>query len=222
MIDTLLSQLAPHLCCGCRFEGTLLCDNCKYDITSEPYVLCVACGTFPSDSSGICVHCQVSYSRAWCVGDRLDSLRALIEQYKFHRAKQAYQSLAAVLDETLPDLPRETIVVTVPTLASHIRQRGYDHAALIGREFARRRNLRTAAPIQRVTTTKQLGAGRKQRFEQAKHAFVCPALLSSNEPYLLIDDVVTTGATVEYAAQALLSAGATDVWVAAASRQPLI
>jgi len=221
MIDTLLSYIAPHLCCGCRIEGTLLCDNCKYDIISESYVRCIACGIEMSGGQGVCSACRTAYSRAWCVGDRRESLHLLIEQYKFYRTRQACQPLAGLLDTVLPDLPRETVIVPIPTLRSHVRERGYDHMALVGKKLAQTRGLTTSSILERVTNTKQLGAGRKQRFEQAKRAFVCRELSQVERPYLIIDDVVTTGATLEFAAKTLKSAGAKTVWVATISRQPM-
>jgi len=67
----------------------------------------------------------------------------------------------------------------------------------------------------------QRGAGRRTRTEQAKKAFQCATSLDPKAIYILVDDVITTGATVKYAAKTLLDAGASTVWVASISRQPL-
>ncbi|MNH40046.1 DNA utilization protein GntX [compost metagenome] len=67
--------------------------------------------------------------------------------------------------------------------------------------------------------TKQRDANRAVRAAQAKRAFKARSSTDSH-CYLLIDDVVTTGATIKYAAKALRDAGAKDVWVAAIARQP--
>ena len=201
--------------------GTLLCDNCKYDIISEPFAACVACGSGIGGMSGICARCTVPYQRAWCVADRRDQLQRLIGNYKFTNARASYMPLAGLLDARLPQLPTETVIVPVPTVSSHIRERGYDHMLLIARRFGRLRKLPVSTRLQRVTSTKQRAAGRRQRTEQAKVAFICRDQLDPTLTYLLIDDVITTGATVKYAAQALLNAGAQNVWVASISRQPL-
>lgn len=161
------------------------------------------------------------YRRAWCVADRRDHLERLINGYKFANTRAAYRPLAELLHARLPELPENTVIVPVPTVSSHIRQRGYDHMLLIARHFARLRRRSVATGLQRTTSTKQRGAGRKQRIDHAKAAFVCRAPLDSSHIYLLIDDVITTGATVHYAARALRDAGATTVWVASISRQPL-
>jgi len=148
-------------------------------------------------------------------------LERLINAYKFGNAKAAYRPLTQLLHERLPELPANTVVVPVPTVSVHIRQRGYDHMALIARRFAAQRHIPMSAILRRATSTKQRDASRSQRIAQAKVAFDCPAQLDSDKIYFLLDDVITTGATIRYAAQKLRDAGASDIWVAAVSRQPL-
>ncbi len=221
MLDTLLSFVAPHHCCGCGETGTLLCDNCKYDIMSEPFEACIACGKGLVSRNGLCGVCKVPYQRAWCVADRRDHLQRLIGNYKFTNARAAYMPLAQLLSDRLPELPAETVIVPIPTINSHIRQRGYDHMGLIARRLAHLRALSVDISLQRITNTTQRGSGMRERAKQAKAAFMCAKQLDDKKIYLLIDDVVTSGATVKYAAQTLLDAGASTVWVASISRQPL-
>ncbi len=221
MLDSLISTIAPHYCSGCDERGTLLCDNCKYDIVSEPYDICVNCQKRLAGASGICADCKVPYARAWCVADRRDQLQRLIGNYKFTNAGAAYKPLAGLLNDRLPELPANTIIVPIPTVSSHIRQRGYDHMLLIARHLAKQRGLKLSTVLKRTTSTKQRDASRSARIVQAKAAFVCPVPLLPDSTYLLIDDVVTTGATMRYAAQTLLDAGASAVWIATISRQPL-
>lgn len=221
MLDTVLSFVAPHHCSGCAISGTLLCDNCKYDIVSEPYSACGACGKGIARSNGICDKCTTPYARLWCVSDRRDQLQRLIGSYKFTNARAAYRPLADLLHEHLPELPEDTVVVPVPTVSSHIRQRGYDHMYLIARRFAKLRGLSLDTSLRRVTKTKQRSTSAKQRAMNAKTAFACDDSLNEGTTYLLIDDVITTGSTVKYASKVLLDAGASEVWVASVSRQPL-
>ena len=222
MIDELLAFVAPHHCYGCGKTGPLLCDNCKYNIVNEPYAQCVVCENPVTIRGAVCSRCRVPYQRAWCVGQREGELQRLIGGFKFQNTKQAYKPLAHLLHETLPQLPQDTIIVPVPTVPAHIRQRGYDHMLLVARHFGRLRGLRVEQVLKRTTGTSQRGSGRKQRAEQAKVAFACPGVLNSTVPYLLLDDVMTTGATLKYGAKALKDAGGKQVWVAAISRQPAL
>lgn len=219
MIEALLQHLAPHYCYGCGEIGAVICHNCKYDITEESFLVCLVC--VRPTKAGICSACRTSYERAWCVGDRSGVLAQVVDAYKFKRVRAAHQPLAELFDATVDSLPGDTVVVSVPTVRSHVRQRGYDHAGLIARRFAGMRGLRFASPLSRKSTTVQRGVSKRQRMEQAKDAFRCTGLLNPDIPYLLIDDIVTTNATLRYAAQALKDAGAQQVWVAVVARQPL-
>jgi ComF family protein len=220
MIDILLKHIAPHLCCGCGKIGTLLCDNCKYNITSERQQRCLGCAGL-ADESGVCRHCQVAYSRAWCVGERSGVLQRLIGDFKFQNMYAAHHPLAALLIDSVDQLPSNTVIVPIPTVASHIRERGYDHTYLIANQLARHHHLSLQPILVRATSTKQRGASHAKRISQAKKAFKLAKSIDPSVPYLLIDDVVTTGATIKYAAEILHQAGAIQIWVAVIARQPL-
>lgn len=219
MIDIVLSFVAPHPCCGCGKLQGLLCDDCKYDIINDVFIGCVACGR-PSGSIGVCQQCHVPYSRAWCVGERSGVLQELLDRYKFKRTREAHATIADLLVAVLPELPEDVVIVPVPTVSAHIRERGYDHTLLIAKALGRRLHCPVARPLVRATQTKQRDAGRAVRVAQAKRAFVTKNI-NESACYLLIDDVVTTGATIKYASKALKDAGARDVWVVAIARQPL-
>jgi competence protein ComFC len=135
--------------------------------------------------------------------------------------RSAYKDLADLLLSVLPDLPPNTIIVPVPTIPGHIRERGYDHTLLITRYIAKSRGLECKQLLQRVTNTKQRQSSARQREAQARTAFASDLVTNRNCPYLLIDDVVTTGTTIKYAARALKKAGAKNVWVAVIAYQAL-
>ncbi len=221
MINTLFSLIAPHYCCGCGVTGPVLCENCKYDITTDTYEYCVACGQGRARLNGLCGGCKPSYVQAWCVANRRDTIERLINLYKFENGKSAGAAIAALMHDSLPQLPSSVRIVPVPTIATHIRQRGYDHMLLVARQLSRSRGLVVDTCLQRATSTRQRGASATDRKRQAKEAFTCRTVLDPDTTYLVIDDVVTTGSTLQYAAQTLLQAGARNVWVATLSRQPL-
>lgn len=218
MIDSLLDFIAPHPCFGCSKLGASLCDNCKYNIESEPFAACLVCGK-PSGKSSICIPCRMPYTRAWCVGERTDTLLQLIDAYKFERARACHKPLADLLIACLPELPADTIVVPIPTIPGHIRQRGYDHTLLIAKRVAQKMNLTLDTSLVRKTSTIQRGATRKARIAQAKDAFRLTSPAKPDRPYLIVDDVITTGSTLQYAAQTLKDDGVADVWVAVIARQ---
>lgn len=133
----------------------------------------------------------------------------------------ALDDIVDLLNTAVPALPPETVVVPVPTLASHVRQRGYDHALLLAEAFARRRGLKVEKLVERSGVAVQHRLKRAQRIEAAKRAFGVTAVLDPNTPYLIVDDIFTTGATVAAVATELRKAGAREVWVAVVAYQPI-
>lgn len=220
MLEPLLSLIAPHPCCSCGALQSILCDNCKYNIVSDSPNACIVC-TGMCGVSGICSRCHPPYSRAFLVGKRTAELRRLIDVFKFENAKAAHEPLARLLSEKIGTLPPEITIVPVPTIPSHIRQRGYDHMALVAKKLAKLQGASVNLHLlQRAAKTQQRGASKAERRAQAQSAFKTARKLRGGT-YLLIDDIITTGATLHFAAKALLDAGADEVWVGAIAKQPI-
>lgn len=218
MIERVLQIVAPHPCSGCAKVGSLLCLDCKYDIINDRFFGCILCGM--PQSSGICSAHDSPIERAFTVSTRTGVVETLINRLKFQNTKSAALSLAELLDRTLPLLPDTMQLVPLPTVRSHSRQRGYDQVELITQHLAGMRNLRIIRPLVRKTTATQKTASRERRLSQSIHAFGIDSSSVKGKNVLLIDDIVTTGATLQAAAQLLKGAGAT-VWVATLAYQPL-
>lgn len=180
---------------------------------------CVVCEHVISPEN-VCTSCTLLYDKQWCVGDRDGVLRALIDGMKFERKYAGIDTLTDLLDARLPLLPLNTILVPIPTVRSHVRQRGYDGVREVAVRLAKRRGIATSSQLTRITSTTQRGASKRDRRKQAEQAFTSLPVLRE-ATYIIIDDVITTGATVEAAARALRGAGAETVWIAALARQPL-
>lgn len=122
----------------------------------------------------------------------------------------------------MPVLPSETVVVPVPTIGKHIRQRGYDHAQLLAKTFAKQHKLSSKSILKRKNNTVQREASNaREREEQATEAFKCTQKLNKTIPYFIIDDVIRTGATIRAAAKCLKQSGAQQIFIAAVARNPL-
>lgn len=219
MLFSPISLLAPHFCCSCDEIGSVLCESCIYDIISEPETLCLNCRQ-PIGSDGRCSRCALPYSRAWAAGVRSGGLERLIDATKFESVRAGCAIQARLLDQVLPVLPAGAVIVPVPTIRTHIRQRGYDHSLMIARELAKRRGATCSAVVKRRGHSVQHGATRSARRKQAADSYWVDTRLAGDATYVIVDDVFTTGYTVQYMARALRAAGAGDVWVAVTARQP--
>lgn len=219
MIDQLIKYIAPHHCYSCGKVGTILCDNCQFNIINESYDVCISC--LKPSLRGVCNDCKtMPYQQAWVVGERSDELEKMINDFKFHRVKQALYVSAVLLDHTLPHFSSEVHIVPIPTIPKHIRLRGYNHMNVIAKSLAKKRNHHVCHMLVRKHRSVQVGASSKLRQEQAKHAFKATKKCDPAIPHLIIDDVVTTGATLQYSAEAMKKAGVITIWVAAVARTP--
>lgn len=113
-------------------------------------------------------------------------------------------------------LPLRTIIVPAPTATNRVRMRGYDQSALLACNLASRIGALYDPLLCRIGSQKQIGANRAQRQAQLQGAFYTKPQYRSHHDVqgahiILVDDVVTTGATLEAAAEALRAAGARSV-----------
>jgi ComF family protein len=189
-IDTLLGKLAPHLCMGCGQEGTLLCPICA-DILADP--------TIHTAQGNLNTIRAVTLYEGFA--------KDLVWQFKFRGAREA----ASVMARYMAPLVRtegNAIIVPVPTASRRVRQRGFDQAKLLARQLSRQTGLRYADCLRRYGQTHQVGTAREQRLTQLKDAFRTKTKHLCDSHVILIDDVLTTGATLEAAAGMVRVAGA--------------
>ena len=221
MIDKALDWFIPHICSSCGQVGSLMCLSCEDDIIEQSFDCCLLC-LKPCYGNNLCRRCRptVAYEAAYAVGWRHESLKTLINNYKFERAQAGAAMLADLLDRRLPVLPSDTVVSYIPTIPAHIRQRGFDHMKLIADGLAHRRRLESMPLLTRQSYAVQHGASRQQRLKQAQEAFR-PIDKTVEGPILLIDDIFTTGATVVSAGQVLRTQFKKPLILAIIARQPL-
>lgn len=219
MLDRLFAAVSPHLCHYCSRTGALICQYCEYDIIKGRIGVCIVCGS--QKSGQMCAGHTQPYQKAWCFGERKDALEYLINELKLECRREAASGLARLLNAALPELPPGTVIVPIPTAGLHRRQRGFDHTLLLAKYFGKMRGLPVERLLLRNHNYAQRTSNKKERLVQAQQAFFCPRPLDSKVHYLLLDDVVTTGATVKYGARALRRAGARHIMVGAVAYEPL-
>ncbi len=171
---------------------------------------------YPLDEHGVCAACRSGlrgFDYASSFGSYEGSLRSLIHLYKYAAMKPLGRPLANYLDRALPGEERFDAVVPVPLHWRKKWHRGFNQAELLARHIARRRGipLRNALRRRRATAT-QAGLASAGRRRNVEGAFaVRRNIRLKGERILLIDDVMTTGATAGACAAALKRAGAQSV-----------
>lgn len=210
-VDQILQLFAPFDCLGCQTEGALLCQDCLERSLPLPPHRCYKCRQ-PA-AQALCAVCrpQTTLSSVWVATAHAAVARQLIGRLKFERTQAAAHIIAQIIAKRLPDTLGYTIV-HVPTATQRVRQRGYDQAQLIARDLAQLKTLPYLPLLRRHGKTRQVGANRQVRLRQLQHAYYCPRPdRALGKKILLIDDVLTTGATIETAAKVLKAAGAKEV-----------
>lgn len=212
MIDTILNVIAPFECLVCNQEGSLLCMACSATFAKVPS-RCFRCMKQTADCS-VCLSCRSSLymNSVWVCGEYSGTLKDLIHKYKFELKRGANSDLVRLIDQLMPPMNDTVIVMSVPTATSRVRERGFDHAKLLAQNFASMRGLTYYATLHRSDQHRQLGLGKIARQKAIKNSFYVKSGNYLNGAHvLLIDDVVTTGASLSEAARVLKQAGAMRV-----------
>lgn len=221
-----------------------VCDQCLAKIVPFDDPRCHVCGDPLAPDSEflaveICANCYIErplFTRAISHGAYADELRELIHLLKYHQVRPASGVLGRMLAQAAAPLmasfaSQPVFVVPVPLHASKFRERGFNQSELIARSAVRelghqagacsatRLELLTTVLLRRRATQSQVGMTREQRRENIRGAFaVAGKEQVAGREVLLVDDVVTTGATVSECARMLLGAGVKTVFVASVAR----
>ena len=194
---SLLDLLFPHSCRGCGLTGEVLCERCKNNIIRNRK--------------------DFKKSNMYVVSRRNGLLDQLIQDYKYHSIRALARPLAELLDQVLPkNLPKDSVIVPLPTATHHIRSRGFDHTYLLAKQLGKIREFKVEKILIRNKNTVQVGADKKARLTQAKEAYsLNPKIkIKKDATYILLDDVWTTGASITTAKKILQNAGAKNIKIA--------
>lgn len=220
-----LDLLFPRYCVGCGREGSFICSSCLKSLSRITPPLCPQCGRH--QASGLlcpqCVswHAEIDGIRSPFQFDGV--MRQAIHQLKYQNLRALVEPLAILLRDYFDNnfLPADTLV-PVPLHPRRIRERGYNQSVLLARELGKLINLpvvvdcltrRQHTPPQARTPTVE------ERRTNVSGAFTCRGQWLRDKQVLLIDDVATSGATLDACAAILKAQGATSVWGLVVARE---
>jgi len=241
LIHYLINFVYPPRCAACERRLPLetvqrVCADCLAAVERLHDPLCTVCGV-PVDPGrdenpgGWCRGCSTSppaFTQARAItryradDEERAPVPSMIRRHKYGRDQSLTHALAECVGEPLPLAENDyDLVVPVPLHHTRLRWRGFNQAALISIAIARRlaRPLDTGSLIRTRATSSQTAKDRQERHRNVHNAFQVkrPARIA-NRRILLIDDVMTTGATVDECARVLLAAGARRVDVLTLAR----
>lgn len=189
-------------CAGCRTRGPVLCRTCRFALISRPA---------PGAPPGVIV--ATAYT---------GRVREVLLGLKYHNRRQVARHVAGILVRRLGDDAADVDVVTwAPTSTQRRRQRGFDQAELIARCVAAHLGRPCRRLLERSgAAATQTGRRRRDRLDERRGPVFRVHPRAAGRRVLVIDDVVTTGATLCSAERALRAAAAADVVLAAVAATP--
>jgi ComF family protein len=219
----LLDLVYPPRCCGCGRFGTVFCDGCQAQLEVIVPPVCRRCGC-PMPQEGLCGQCRQvasSLDGITAVAVFAGPLRQAVHGLKYENITSLTVPLAAIMarawrwdEPSLPDL-----IVPVPLHARRQADRGYNQSALLATSLGRSFGLPVGERIlvRQRATRPQVELDHTARQRNVEGAFACRGRVAEKS-VVVVDDVCTTGATLEACAQALKAAGARKVWGFALAR----
>lgn len=203
--------------------GASWCRDCqsRVPLIKEPF--CEICG-IPTQGPASCEKCRANppayrKMRSWAVFD--SPVQNALHTLKYRRNLGIGDALARQMADFVQSLHWDMdMLIPVPLGRKRLKERGYNQVALIARPLAYELGLQYAPHglWKSRETRSQVGLNVSQRRENVSKAYQAEGKVVNRKSVLLVDDVATTGSTIQSAAEALLSAGARTVYAVTVAR----
>ena len=207
LIHTAFNLIFPRTCFSCSKKGAYLCPNCLREIR-DPDI------SYPRGAD--CLLTSFAY--------RAPAIKKALRRLKYASASDVAQELAAVVAEDLAPYikyeRRKPMVCWIPLTKKRERRRGFNQAEILAKHLANFLNLDYGSLLMKTGETRPQAEiqNRKERLENIKGAFEVKKDASVPWFAIIVDDISTTGATMNEAARVLKKAGAKKIICAAVAR----
>lgn len=229
------ATIFPSQCllCACGLDGDLLCSNCQYDLPhTYGQLLCQQCGLRIESLSHFCGSClrhPPAFSRCFMPFSYEYPLDALIHKFKYRANLTCGKLLAQMLAEAIKhraqddDWEMPDLIIPTPLHWQRLWLRGFNQAEILAKEVARELQIPVEPKLiqRKHKTPSQKGLSRSERQKNLRKSFTVKERdlkAIQNKRIALVDDVVTTTATVRELSALLMKQGAKDVQVWALAR----
>jgi ComF family protein len=207
----------PQRClfCGATDPREGICGPCREDLPGSRAARCPICGNL-SVTGEICGECLARpprFSRLSAAVSYRFPVDGAIQRLKYGADLSTVAPLAALLADRVGREPRPDLMLAMPMAPQRLRERGFNQAHELAGALAERLSLKLAPVLCRRTrhTAPQAALPWAERRRNIRGAFECEADLSGAH-VAVVDDVLTTGATLDELAGLLLGRGAAQVW----------
>lgn len=225
-------EALPSQCSVCeRWPSQRICSDCaaRWATAQTRCQRCALPLAGGAPVCGACLRMPPAFDAAWTAVDYGHPWAALLAQFKFQQDPGIAHALAQLLmrqPEAIAALASASLIVPVPLSRERLRERGFNQAAQLARALARQPGAPACASrvlLRPRHTAAQSTLPRRQRLTNLRGAFQVPwpqAAQIRGQRVLLVDDIMTTGATLNAAAQALRQAGAAHIFAMVVARTP--
>ena len=217
--------LFPEFCalCGGSLIGVTetrygLCEKCKTEITPVQGQECAMCGKPLISEKDICLSCRNgaghSYDRLWVLFPYTGKYRKVLTAYKFRKKIAIADFFAEKILETISENPllQDAVIVPVPPRPGKIKDNGWDQVDYLVKRILknRQKQIQICRCLKRRKSKAQKYLNRTERLENLKGRIYLRG--KAPQTALIIDDVITTGSTMEICASVLKASGAKSVY----------
>lgn len=223
LVSAVLDFIYPPVCQVCHntfsSNNIWLCDDCRGRLEENPLPVCAICRSYMERTSGVCPHCRQKANLDWIysLGPYEEGYAGLVKAVKYGPRPGLGKLLGRMLAARLGEIPHvESIDLICPVPLFHRKQakRGFNQSALLALAIAEELQIecRDDVLIQTRANRDQIGLSVAERFENVCDVYtVDPDVEIEWRSALLVDDVTTSGATLNAAALALKAAGVSNV-----------
>ncbi len=217
--STVVDLLFPRRCVGCDREGAFICQACLEDLPRLEPPYCFLCARPGRLILGLCPHCRDRPLEIDGIRSpyRMEgAIREAVHALKYRNVRALAPTLGQLLADFMEAVSMSAdIIVPVPLHPKRERSRGYNQSLLLAREVSEWSGLPMAHDTlrrERWAVSQADSQDEDQRRANVQGAFSAKPDLVHGNSVIVIDDVCTTGATLEACSIALKQAGATSVW----------
>lgn len=216
LLLTCIDWIFPPECAACGRENEHFCDECRQKIEYLPAHICKICGV-PLISGEICGTCRQkppAFDALRSVALYEGPIAQVVQKLKYHRYLGLGLPLAELIHQKIKQLMwQPDLVVPVPLSRERKQERGYNQAAVMANALSLLMNTAySSTSLYRIRDTKsQVGLSAEKRLQNVIGAFKAEPSIAQYACVLLVDDVTTTGATMNACAIALKSQGVQKV-----------